>query len=481
MGLIFRLIGSSQSLWLDEAIGAEVVRGMSHKEILIDFPKVDNHPPLYYLDLKFWTSLLGYSEIALRFSSILYGVGTIVLTYLVTRKLVTANKWFPIISSLFIATSQIHIYYSQEARMYSMSAFLAAFSFLSFLYILDIHSKKRWWILFSLSITLLLFSDYMPVFMVPVFFIIGMLRKKEKEWYIKFIATFIPLLILGILWFPLFIIQSGKGKWLLQTVPGWKNIAGGATIKQLVLLWTKFVGGRISFLPKGLYYLFLGTASIPILYSICTAVLRIKKQIVLILIWLIVPVVLGFGVSTWFPAFIYFRFLYVLPAFYILISWGIVNIRSKSVRGLIFGLILFTNIGSYLIYTFDKSQQRENWKAAVKTLMDDIEDLLPSEYSILFHYPEPFSPYRWYESQLTTKSAAISFGATDSIYATEERTKDTVKLYVNGKEFVFLFDYLRELSDPTNSVGNTLNGLGFKIDRTYNFSGVGFVYRYKRS
>ncbi|MCH7641625.1 glycosyltransferase family 39 protein, partial [Patescibacteria group bacterium] len=170
LGLILRLVAINQSLWLDEAIGAIAVRDFSYSGLITDFLKFDNHPPLYYLDLKTWTSVFGYSELALRFHSVLYGVLTVLVTYLIAKKLVGGkNKLFPILSSLLLATSQIHIYYSHEARMYSMVAFLASLAFYSFLFLIEKKNNKNYyWVLFSFSITSLVFTDYVPIFLLPV-------------------------------------------------------------------------------------------------------------------------------------------------------------------------------------------------------------------------------------------------------------------------------------------------------------------------
>ncbi|MEK7113121.1 MAG: glycosyltransferase family 39 protein [Patescibacteria group bacterium] len=200
---ILRLIAINQSLWLDEAIGAMAARDFSFFGILNNFPKFDNHPPLYYLLLKGETSLFGFSEISLRFPSIIFGVATVYFTYITARHFVgKKEKFFPNFCALLLATSPLHIYYSQEARMYAMAAFLAVVAVYSFL--------KEKWILFSFSLAVLVFSDYVPVFLLPVFWIIGFIDRKPKQWWGNLLLSHIPLMILGLFWLPIFLDRSGQ-------------------------------------------------------------------------------------------------------------------------------------------------------------------------------------------------------------------------------------------------------------------------------
>ena len=60
IAFLFRLIGLNQSLWLDEAVTAKVVRQFSYLDIVRQFSPSDFHPPLYYLFIKFWTNIFGY-------------------------------------------------------------------------------------------------------------------------------------------------------------------------------------------------------------------------------------------------------------------------------------------------------------------------------------------------------------------------------------------------------------------------------------
>ena len=48
-------------------------------------------------------------------------------------------------------------------------------------------------------------------------------------------------------------------------------------------------------------------------------------------------------------------------------------------------------------------------------------------------------------------------------------------LVINGKENIYLFEYLQDLSDPKRFVQVALKNKGFIQKEVYNFEGVGFV------
>lgn len=466
IGLILRLVAINQSLWLDEAIGAIAVKTYTYWEILTQFSKFDNHPPLYYLTLKLWTDLFGYSELSLRLPSIIFGLGTIVLTYLIARLISDKNRFFHVLSALLIATSQFHIYYSQEARMYSMAAFFVALACFAFLALAKT-GKNSSWVIFSFAITGMVLTDYMPVFLFPVFWIFSFFYKKEVRWWLPFLIAHIPIAILFYFWLPIFNVQAEAGRWLLNTVPGWRDIAGGATVKQVALVWMKFVLGRISYPNKIYYYVLVGLASIPAAISLIKALLKKNSQIGFAIMWLLLPLAAAYFASFWFPAFNYFRFTYVVPAFYILIAWGVATSEFDEVKKTLALILVGVNLFGWLSYVVDESQQREKWRHAVNFV-----EMRANENELaIFEYPKPFAPYLWYESGVIK-----SVGVTDSIYADPEKTKKITSETIKDREGVYYFEYLHDLSDPQNAVIQTLEEEGFAKKAVYNFSGVGQIF-----
>lgn len=482
LGLVLRLIAINQSLWLDEAIGALAVKNYSWHQLFSNFLVVDNHPPLYYAFLKIWTGVFGYSEMSLRMPSVFFALITIYFIYKIALIIEknrkdgskTFNKigkfTFPEITALFLSVSQFDIYFSQEARMYSMDALFATLLIYFFIKLYREGISALNISGFSLAVLFLGTSDYVTYFLIISVMVYAFIKKFNWKWFLYLCLSFVPLLIFWTFWINVFLKQSQGGAWLMAVLPSWKNLAGGATLKQVALVWIKFVLGRVSFINKYIYALLLMVSSIPVFLALISAI-KNKMNTIIIWVWVLAPLVLSFLTSFTVPSFIYFRFLYIYPAFILLLAWGIANIKRCVYRTFLFCLIVFFFISSSIYYYFDDSQQRENWRGAVSF----VESSVKENEVVIFEYPQPFAPYRWYETK-----PEISVGVTNSISANPEETKNLVLAAISNRSGLYYFDYLHDLSDPQNTVRTTLNTEGFKVDAVYNFNGLGQVYYYTR-
>jgi 4-amino-4-deoxy-L-arabinose transferase-like glycosyltransferase len=84
------------------------------------------HPPGYYIVMLAWTKLFGSSIFSLRLPSLLFGVASIFLIYVLAIH--TENTLTGILAAAMLAGNGLHLYWSQTARMYSMGCFLALLS-----------------------------------------------------------------------------------------------------------------------------------------------------------------------------------------------------------------------------------------------------------------------------------------------------------------------------------------------------------------
>ena len=276
--------------------------------------------------------------------------------------------------------------------MYAMETFLVTLTFLIFL---RLKVKIIYWIGFSLLLVLIAATDYLPLFVLPVFWIMAILRK-DKSWMKKFILSHIPLMAFFIVWWPIFSKQLTLGENVLLSNPLWWDLLGKTTLKNLLLIPVKFVLGRISFYNDYTYALIAVPSVFLFFYVLLAQFTKIKVNLLLIL-WFVAPIVAAFFLGTRLSVFTYFRFIYVVPAFYLLISIG-VNSMKKYLRVWILSLLLIINLTSAIYYLSTPGLHRENWRGLVNYINETHAEssvvLLPSQtQQEVFRYYKPEIPY----------------------------------------------------------------------------------------
>ncbi len=121
------------SIWFDEAISIRWARSSVAKILEVSMNLVEDRlPPLYYLLLKQWGDVAGLSEFSVRFPSIVFGVLLIPVMYALGRQLF--SRWTGVLAALLVALNPFLIWYSQEARMYSLAVLLGSLGVLCFVF-----------------------------------------------------------------------------------------------------------------------------------------------------------------------------------------------------------------------------------------------------------------------------------------------------------------------------------------------------------
>ena len=111
---------SSKGFWLDEAYSVLAAR-LPFMEMLEKLSR-DATPPLYYIFLAPWVRLFGSGEAAARALSIVFSIGGIALMGMLSFRYFSLRVASAV--TLILAFTPMHIYYAQEARMYSLLALL---------------------------------------------------------------------------------------------------------------------------------------------------------------------------------------------------------------------------------------------------------------------------------------------------------------------------------------------------------------------
>jgi mannosyltransferase len=157
---IYRL--DAQSLWFDEGfalhLSSQSPRGM-----------LDNNPvgwlPLHTFALHAWSSVVGQTPFTARALSVFFGVLVVALLYLLGRALATQETG--VVAALIGTFSPFLVYYSQEARVYSLWLLLSLLSAYLLLAALRHPDQARGWILYVLPTAAALYAHYFSVFLLP--------------------------------------------------------------------------------------------------------------------------------------------------------------------------------------------------------------------------------------------------------------------------------------------------------------------------
>jgi len=345
VSLTLRLLSLNQSLWLDEAISANVVKNYSYQNIITQFSPSDFHPPLYYLALKTWTSIFGYGEFSLRLPSVIFSLITILLVF----------RYFGFWPSLLLALNPLYLYYSQEARMYSLATLLVFGAYLAF--------RFRKIFLYFLFVFLSLSTFYGTIFVFIAISLFFLIKKEFNKFIIYSAAIVLPLLF----WSPLLIKQYQSSLALRASVLNWSSVLGPANLKNILLIPVKFTLGRISFYPKIAYYLLALTLTTPLWALIFLK--SFSRRLEAFIFW--ATLIMGFIFSLFTPMFQYFRFLYLLP-------FLVIILKKSHFYNFIF--LVFS-----LAYLLNPVFHREDWKNLSSTLSGSVY-MIPSASDPVKYY-----------------------------------------------------------------------------------------------
>lgn len=128
-GLLLRLWGlGDKGLGYDEAATALMARAAGSEIIAFHWRAAFEHPPLWQLTVRAWSSLFGQSEMALRLLPALAGALAAPLTWFWLRLLWPRARGLRLTAAALIASSPALVIYSQEARMYTIVVLLALLS-----------------------------------------------------------------------------------------------------------------------------------------------------------------------------------------------------------------------------------------------------------------------------------------------------------------------------------------------------------------
>jgi mannosyltransferase len=211
--IISLMIGLRQSVWFDEAYS--VLLAKQPVLDLIRLTSVDAQPPLYYLLLKGWASVFGWSELALRsFSAIAMG-GAVILGALLVKR--TFGVRAALMALPFVALSPLLLRYGFEIQMYALGALIGIAATYTLVSALQTKLRSRQWKLYALYAVLLtlgLYTHYLMVllWLAHLAWLIGRAYSNKQPiaktpWFVALVGS----TILFLPWIPVVVAQINDG------------------------------------------------------------------------------------------------------------------------------------------------------------------------------------------------------------------------------------------------------------------------------
>jgi uncharacterized membrane protein len=162
VGLLLRAATiDTRGLWLDETTTILQTSGTLLQTIQSQIG--GTHPPLFHSLMHFWIYWFGTGEIAIRSFALVFGVAAIPIAYWAGS--VIYDRRVGTMAAGILAVSPFFIWYSQEARMYTMVLFFALLSVGFFSLALEKNDLIHWFAYFAFSL-MGAFTQYLFILLV---------------------------------------------------------------------------------------------------------------------------------------------------------------------------------------------------------------------------------------------------------------------------------------------------------------------------
>jgi uncharacterized membrane protein len=347
-----RVLGlTSESLWIDE--GYSLALANHNLFEIVHGTAVDQHPPFYYVLLHFWL-LIGKSVFHLRYSSVLIGTVGVAIIARIGRMVMKSEVGAA--AALLLSLSPVHIWYSQEARMYILLAPLTALSVWMLWRIL--HGKSGW-LLYGLSTLLSLYTHNFAIFIIlfeNIFVFYWWLKTHSSRFLYRWGGMQILLMVLFAPWVPIIIrqVRSHNMSWIHPPTL--------ASVRD-TLVW--MILGRAGIQRQAyLSAIVLGIVTLMISWSFWNAYQEGRlANLRFMLLWFLLPFVLIVAISYKYPIYQSKQFLIVLTPLCLVLAAAFLDL-NLVIRLILVLTLSFFVVGSLKsLYTVNT---KHGWREAGK-------------------------------------------------------------------------------------------------------------------
>ncbi len=337
---------SERVLWFDEALSTLIARADVGGAITA--ADSESLPPLFNLVLHFWTRMAP-GEIGARWLSILLGVAAVAAVFAIGNAL--AGRTTGLLAALFLALCPLHVWYSQEIRMYALQTLLVCLSFL-FMFLAWERHRPMWWVLYVVATTLSLYAQYTSFLALAaqnLHFLLTQ-RKRSGNWR-AWLLSQACIALLFASWLPFLIahvMERTGGFWirpLTWVMPvRFFALLSGSNLTDTGARWPA-IGISLLLLAVSLTVLFRDKETRP--------------RALMLTLWFFVPLMLLVLVSLRQNLFLPRVILYIAPAFALLIGWGMVRLHASQHR--VLATVCGCGLMAFNIFALQGYYFNDNW------------------------------------------------------------------------------------------------------------------------
>lgn len=369
------------TFWIDESMVVNLSY-LSNYNIVSELLTKEAHPPVYYFLIKITRMIFGDRESYFRLLSSAFFLLTGLYVYLLGREIGGKSAGF--ISLAAASSNYFLLFYSKQARPYSLLAFLSVASVYYLCVLLKDFRTK--YVVFYLIFTVFgLYTNYWFVLLLftQVIILFMMREKNIKVWFALIGAglLFVPWAITYLLRFNNYDI----GRWIDK--PG------------LMSIWES-----LKYFGWGQWWIILPGMICAIIGATVKKNLNFKK-LGLLIIYLLIPIGLAFLISQFVPIYTPGRREIVLvPVFIVTIAYLFSRIESKKWQ---FGISILLIIFSFQTIS-DFNTRAEEWQSSDLSVIKEIKnEIMSGDYLILYGLTN--TNYNYYSRRLGMSNNKIYF------------------------------------------------------------------------
>lgn len=338
-----------QSIWFDESLSA--LFALQPLDIAIQSMLQEglHHSPLFYILLRPFAAG-GFSEFGIRFLSVVLGVLAVPLIAQVGRTL--ANAQVGLLAAALLVISPFHIWYSQEARMYT----LLILSALGAMFFFARNFKRPYyynWLSVALFTAIGINTHHFAFFVPLVQFIFIVTTLKQNHALLR--PWISAQLLAGLSLIPWIGIILDWGHFYLSS----------ATSRSPTMydLFQTFWNFSIGYTEHITLFVIMALITFLLLLILGTKSMYRTNNGLLLLLWTVVPPLATFSLSFRLPMYLDRYISLSLPPFLLLVAAGISSIRPRTPRLAIAAFTISAMfVGLNRVYYDTKIYDRANWR-----------------------------------------------------------------------------------------------------------------------